>query len=37
MCGILKAAGLLTREPRMVERKNYGKPKARRYFQFSKR
>jgi small subunit ribosomal protein S9 len=35
--GILKAAGFLTRDPRMVERKKYGKPKARRSFQFSKR
>ncbi|MDE2458511.1 MAG: 30S ribosomal protein S9 [Rhodospirillales bacterium] len=34
---ILKAAGFLTRDPRMVERKKYGKPKARRSFQFSKR
>jgi small subunit ribosomal protein S9 len=35
--GILKAAGFLTRDSRMVERKKYGKPKARRSFQFSKR
>ncbi|WP_298284410.1 30S ribosomal protein S9 [Acidocella sp.] len=35
--GILKAAGFLTRDPGMVERKKYGKPKARRSFQFSKR
>ena len=35
--GILKAAGFLTRDPRMVERKKYGKLKARRSFQFSKR
>jgi small subunit ribosomal protein S9 len=34
---ILKAAGFLTRDSRMVERKKYGKPKARRSFQFSKR
>ena len=33
----LKAAGLLTRDSRVVERKKYGKPKARRSFQFSKR
>ncbi|MCB9234607.1 MAG: 30S ribosomal protein S9 [Bacteroidia bacterium] len=33
----LKAEGLLTRDPRMVERKKYGKPKARKSFQFSKR
>jgi len=33
----LKAAGFLTRDPRAVERKKYGKPKARRSFQFSKR
>lgn len=33
----LKAAGLLTRDPRTVERKKYGKAKARRSFQFSKR
>lgn len=35
--GILKAAGFLTRDPRSVERKKYGKAKARRSFQFSKR
>ena len=35
--GILKAAGFLTRDSRAVERKKYGKPKARRSFQFSKR
>ena len=35
--GILKAAGFLTRDSRMVERKKCGKPKARRSFQFSKR
>jgi len=33
----LKAAGFLTRDPRVVERKKYGKMKARRSFQFSKR
>lgn len=33
----LKKAGLLTRDPRMVERKKYGKHKARRSTQFSKR
>lgn len=33
----LKKAGFLTRDPRMVERKKYGKPGARRSFQFSKR
>lgn len=33
----LKALGLLTRDPRMVERKKYGQPKARKRFQFSKR
>lgn len=33
----LKAAGFLTRDAREVERKKYGKPKARRSFQFSKR
>ncbi len=33
----LKAAGFLTRDSRVVERKKYGKPKARRSFQFSKR
>jgi small subunit ribosomal protein S9 len=33
----LKAAGLLTRDPRSVERKKFGKKKARRSFQFSKR
>ena len=33
----LKKAGFLTRDPRMVERKKYGHPKARRSFQFSKR
>lgn len=33
----LKAKGLLTRDPRMVERKKPGQPKARKRFQFSKR
>ena len=33
----LKAAGLLMRDPRSVERKKFGKKKARRSFQFSKR
>src|SRR5579871_3733890 len=33
----LKAGGFLTRDPRVVERKKYGKAKARRSFQFSKR
>ena len=33
----LKPLGLLTRDPRMVERKKYGQPKARKRFQFSKR
>ncbi|MFN4285418.1 MAG: 30S ribosomal protein S9 [Lacibacter sp.] len=33
----LKAAGLLKRDPRVVERKKFGKKKARRSFQFSKR
>jgi small subunit ribosomal protein S9 len=33
----LKSEGLLTRDPRMVERKKYGRPKARKRFQFSKR
>jgi small subunit ribosomal protein S9 len=35
--GILKIAGFLTRDSRAVERKKYGKMKARRSFQFSKR
>ena len=35
--GALKTAGFLTRDSRVVERKKYGKPKARRSFQFSKR
>lgn len=33
----LREAGLLTRDARMVERKKYGQPKARKRFQFSKR
>ena len=33
----LKKAGFLTRDPRVVERKKYGKAKARKSFQFSKR
>lgn len=33
----MKKAGFLTRDPRMVERKKPGRPKARRRFQFSKR
>jgi len=33
----LRNAGLLTRDPRMVERKKYGQRKARKRFQFSKR
>ena len=33
----LKKAGFLTRDPRMVERKKAGQPKARKRFQFSKR
>lgn len=35
--GILKPEGLLTRDPRMVERKKYGQKGARKKFQFSKR
>ncbi len=35
--GVVKAAGFLTRDSRTVERKKYGKAKARRSFQFSKR
>jgi len=35
--GILKRGGFLTRDPRVVERKKYGRAKARRSFQFSKR
>jgi small subunit ribosomal protein S9 len=34
---VLKQGGFLTRDPRTVERKKYGRPKARRSFQFSKR
>jgi len=34
---VLKAAGFLTRDSRVVERKKYGRKKARRSFQFSKR
>jgi small subunit ribosomal protein S9 len=34
---VLKPHGLLTRDPRVVERKKYGRAKARRSFQFSKR
>jgi small subunit ribosomal protein S9 len=34
---VLKKGGFLTRDPRVVERKKYGKAKARRSFQFSKR
>ena len=33
----LRAKGYLTRDPRMVERKKYGRPGARKRFQFSKR
>ena len=33
----LRAAGLMTRDPRMVERKKFGQKKARARFQFSKR
>lgn len=33
----LRAEGLITRDPRMVERKKFGQKKARRRFQFSKR
>jgi small subunit ribosomal protein S9 len=33
----VKQAGFLTRDPRVVERKKYGRAKARRSFQFSKR
>jgi len=35
--GVLKKAGFLTRDSRTVERKKYGRKKARRSFQFSKR
>ena len=34
---VLKRLGLLTRDPRMVERKKYGRKKARKRFQYSKR
>ncbi len=34
---ILRKDDLMTRDPRMVERKKYGQPKARKRFQFSKR
>jgi small subunit ribosomal protein S9 len=34
---VLKPHGFLTRDPRVVERKKYGRAKARRSFQFSKR
>lgn len=34
---LLKADGLMTRDPRMVERKKFGQKKARKKFQFSKR
>jgi small subunit ribosomal protein S9 len=35
--GTLKSGGFLTRDSRVVERKKYGRPKARKSFQFSKR
>ena len=35
--GLLKKAGMLTRDSRVVERKKYGQPGARKKFQFSKR
>ncbi|MGP1352243.1 MAG: 30S ribosomal protein S9, partial [Parasphingopyxis sp.] len=35
--GTMKAAGFLTRDSRVVERKKYGRAKARKSFQFSKR
>ncbi|KAG1700460.1 30S ribosomal protein S9 [Nymphon striatum] len=35
--GVLKKGGFLTRDSRVVERKKYGRAKARRSFQFSKR
>src|SRR5213075_2231154 len=35
--GALKRGGFITRDPRVVERKKYGRAKARRSFQFSKR
>jgi small subunit ribosomal protein S9 len=34
---VLKSSGFLTRDSRVVERKKYGRAKARRSFQFSKR
>mgnify|MGYP006295167517 CR=1 FL=1 len=34
---VLRRGGFLTRDPRMVERKKYGQPGARKRFQFSKR
>jgi small subunit ribosomal protein S9 len=34
---VLKSEGMLRRDPRIVERKKYGQPKARKRFQFSKR
>lgn len=34
---VLRAHGLITRDPRMVERKKFGRKKARKRFQFSKR
>lgn len=34
---VLRGAGFMTRDPRMVERKKYGQKKARKRFQFSKR
>jgi small subunit ribosomal protein S9 len=34
---VLKPFGFMTRDPRVVERKKYGRAKARRSFQFSKR
>lgn len=34
---LLRREDLMTRDPRMVERKKYGRPKARKRFQFSKR
>ena len=35
--GVLRTRGMLTRDPREVERKKPGRPKARKRFQFSKR
>ena len=35
--GLLKKASLVTRDPRMKERKKYGQPSARAHFQYSKR